>query len=166
MSYTASYTGSFSYTFTDIETVVRRFTADLVMIAQSSGAFSESVARNYAHDLQVLAAEGYIESVDITLFSGVFEIRATQYIVNTSAGELTTSRPGGVMWPRVPAPWLRIILTYTSTYDTAARTKLKNRLKISWVPTRADTTHSSLARSGGRDYASNGWGMHRKDYAA
>lgn len=40
MSYTVAETRSYTYTVTDIETVVRRFTADIVMIAQSSGAIT------------------------------------------------------------------------------------------------------------------------------
>ena len=43
---------------------------------------------------------------------------------------------------------------------------MKGRLKIGWVPTNADTSHTTLARSGGRDYASNGFGMQRKDFGA
>ena len=76
------------------------------------------------------------------------------------------SRPGGVLWPRVLSPWLRVILTYTGAYNSAAKAKQQNKLKISWGPTYADTTHFTLAPSGERDYASNGWGMQRKDYAA
>ena len=41
---------------------------------------------------------------------------------------------------------------------------MKPKLKIGWVPTTADTTHAGLAASGGRDYASNGWGLQRKDF--
>ena len=40
------------------------------------------------------------------------------------------------------------------------------KLKIGWTPTNADTSHSGLAASGGRDYASNSFGMQRKDWAA
>jgi hypothetical protein len=41
-----------------------------------------------------------------------------------------------------------------------------NKLKIGWVPSYADTSHATLLASGGRDYASNGWGLQRKDFAA
>jgi hypothetical protein len=43
---------------------------------------------------------------------------------------------------------------------------MKNKLKISWSPTNDDTSHSSLKSSGNRDYAKNGWGMQREDFAA
>ena len=166
MTRTTAYTNSQSYTVTDIETVMRRFTADLVMIAQSSGAATEAKVRDYAHDIEVLAKKGYLKEVDITLFNGQNEIRATRYVVDTSAGHLTMNRPGGVMWPNVASSELRIVLMYTSAYDAAAKKATKPLLRINWVPTNADTSHSSLTKTGGRSYASNGWGMQRRDYIA
>lgn len=158
-------TSTYTYTTTDIEAVVRRFTADLVMIAQSSGALTEATAREYAHDVEELATAGYLKAVDLTLFSGATEVQATTYVVDTNAGSLTMSRPGGVLWPRVANPRFRIVLSYTPDYDADARESMRGRLKLNWVPTTEDTSHASLALYGGRDYVSNGWGMQRKDYA-
>jgi len=158
-----------SYTTADIENVVRRFTTDLKMIAQSSGAITENEARQYGEDVELLAKRGYLYSVDVTLLRGGpngLEEKAVQYVVNTSAGNLSSSRPGGTLWPRVTNPFLRIVLSYTSSYDAAAKAALKPKLNISWTPTKADTSHSSLTQNGSRDYASNGWGMQRKDYDA
>jgi HORMA domain-containing protein len=145
---------------------MRRFSADIVMIATSSGAFTEDKARTYAHDVEVLAKSGYLRSVDLTLLSGAVEARAVTYDVNTLSGDLAMSRPGGVMWPRVHSPDFRIVLRYTDGYTATAREQMKGKLKIAWVSTNADTSHSSLSRNGGRDYVSNGFGMHRKDYGA
>lgn len=136
------------------------------MIAQSSGSITEAKAHQYAHDVELLAKNGYLKRVDLTLLSGTTEIMATQYTVNTAAGSLSMSRPGGVLWLRIPNATLRIILSYTDEYDPAARETLKGKLKIAWVPSAADTTHCMLASTGGRDYASNAWGMQRKDFAA
>jgi hypothetical protein len=166
MFHAATESESYSYTTVDIETVVRRFTADIVMIAQSSGAITEAKAREYAHDVEALAKKGYLKKVDLTLLSGATEIRATQYVVSTAANVLTMSRPGGVMWPRVVNPDFRVILSYTEEYTQPAREAMKNKLKITWVPSAADTSHSALKATGGRDYASNSWGMQRKDFAA
>jgi HORMA domain-containing protein len=157
-------TESYTYTIVDIELVARRVTADIVMIAQSSGAITEVKAREYAHDIEALAKEGYLEKVDLTLLSSSTEIRATQYVVSTAAGGFAMSRPGGVMWPRVESPYLRFVLTYASAYTATAREAMRKKLKISWVPTTVDTSHSLLVASGGREYMSNGWGMQRKDY--
>lgn len=164
MTYTA--TDTYSYTISDIETVVRCFIADLLMIAQSSGAITEDKAREYAHDVEVLAKEGYLKMVDLTLFSGSTEVQAVQYIVNIADGDLEMSRPGGVLWPRVESPGFRIILIYTKAYGATARERMKSKLKIEWVPTSADTSHSGLTPSGGRTYLSNGWGMQRKDFTS
>jgi hypothetical protein len=162
MSYSASAT--YTYSVVDIEAVMRRFSADIIMIAQSTQAITEATARDYAHDAEILAKNGYLRLVDLTLLSAAAEICATQYYVNTDAGGLTSSRPGGVMWPRVVNPFLRITLYYTPAYDAAAREALRGKLKIGWVTSTADTSHSALVQSGGRDYASNGWGMQRRDY--
>jgi Bacterial HORMA domain family 1 len=166
MSYRATASATDTYTTLDVETVVRRFTADIVMIAQSSGAITEEKAREYAHDVEALAKRGCIKQVDLTLFSGAVERRATQYTVNTSSGDLIMSRPGGVMWPRVADALLRIILTHTDSYTAAAKEQMRGRLRINWTPTSVDTSHSKLNASGGRDYASNAFGMQRKDFAA
>ncbi|PQA86215.1 MULTISPECIES: hypothetical protein [Hyphococcus] len=164
MSYAVTETET--YTTTDIATVVRRFTADIVMIAQSSRAITEAKARDYAHDVELLAKEGYLKKVDLTLLSADVEVRACQYIVNTAANDLTMVRPGGVMWPQVENAYLRIVISYTSDYDDAARERMKKKFKVGWSPTNADTSHVGLSRTGGRDYASNGWGLQRQDYAA
>ena len=164
MSYAVTETET--YTTTDIATVVRRFTADIVMIAQSSRAITEAKARDYAHDVELLAKEGYLKKVDLPLLSADVEVRACQYVVNTAANDLTMVRPGGVMWPQVANAYLRIVISYTSDYDDAARERMKKKFKVAWSPTNADTSHVGLSRTGGRDYASNGWGLQRQDYAA
>ncbi len=164
MSQTATATAT--YTTTDIEKVVRRVTTDLVMIADSSGAITADKAREYGHDIEMLAKNGYLKKVDVTLLSAGVEKRAVCYQVNTASGSLESSRPGGVLWPKVASPFLRLVLSYTSAYDDIAREKMAGKLKIGWSPTSADTTHSGLSASGGRDYASNSYGMQRKDWAA
>jgi hypothetical protein len=166
---TSSITATNTYTAADIENVVRRVTADLRMIAQSSGAITEAQATEYGEDIELLAKKGYLYSVDVTLLSGGqfgVEEKAASYTVNTNAGDLTSSRPGGTLWPRVTNPYLRIVLSYTLSYDAAAKAALQPKLNISWIPTNADTSHPSLTQNGGRDYASNAWAMQREDYGA
>ena len=166
MTSISTHSASETYTRTDISKVIRRFLADIVMIAQSSGAITESQARDYAHDVEELALYGYLSKVDLTLFDGYREVKATQYVVNTDSGDLSMSRPGGVRWPRVATPYLQIILYYSNDYDNAAKESMKKKLRINWMPTNKDTSHSSLIRSNGRDYSSNGWGMQRTDFTS
>ena len=161
-----TYSATETYSVADVEVVMRRVTADLVMIAGSTGAVTEDKARDWGHDIEVLAKNGYLKTVDLTLFSYGVEKKATRFEVNTQSGNLTMSRPGGVLWPKLPNPELRIILHYTSTYDDAAKEKMGSKLNISWVPTTADTNHSTLSSSASRDYVSNGYGMQRKDFSS
>ncbi|MEX0619124.1 MAG: hypothetical protein WDZ76_00505 [Pseudohongiellaceae bacterium] len=159
-----TYSATESYTTADVEVVMRRVTADFVMIASSTGAITEERARNWAHDVELLAKKGYLNAVDITLLSNGVEQKATCYTVNPESGELTMSRPGGVLWPKVQNPDLRIVLSYTNSYDSSAREDMRNKLRISWRPTLVDTSHSSLKFNANRSYTSNGYGMQRKDF--
>lgn len=153
-----------TYSVSDIEIVMRRVTTDLVMIAGSTGAITEEKARTWGHDIELLCKFGYLKMVDLTLLSSGIEKRATRYEVNTQSRELIMNRPGGVLWPKLPNPELRIVLYYTDAYDTTAKENMRGRLKVSWVPSSADTSHSSLRTIAGRDYASNGYGMQRRDF--
>ena len=166
MSQTRTATATATYTVVDVENVVRRVKADLVMIADSTGGWTAEKASQYAHDVEILAKAGYLDYVDVTLFSNGVEVKATRFEVDTDAGGLTSSRPGGVLWPKVAGPHLQIVLGHTSAYTPAAKETIKGKLKISWSPTDVDTSHSSLKSAGGRDYVSNCYGMQRKDWAA
>ncbi len=159
-----TYSTTETYSVADVEVVMRRVTADLVMIAASTGAVTEDRARNWGHDIEVLAKNGYLRMVDLTLSSNGVEQKATRFVVNTESGDLTMSRPGGVLWPKVHSPDLRIILFYTDAYDATAKEKMRSKLSLSWSPTSADTSHSTLRSNTSRDYVSNGYGMQRKDY--
>jgi hypothetical protein len=160
-----TYSATETYSVADVEVVMRRVTADLVMIASSTGAVTEEKARNWSHDIEALAKNGYLSMVDVTLLSNGIEQMATRFEVNTTAGDFTMSRPGGVLWPKVPNPDLRIVLYYTAAYDAAAKEKMGSKLRIGWVTSSADTSHATLTSNPGRDYVSNGYGMQRKDFS-
>ena len=145
----ATITDTETYSVADIEIVMRRFSADIIMIATSSAAITEAKASDYAHDVELLAKAGYLEAVDLTLLIGGVEVRASRYEVNSSSGDLTMSRPGGVLWPRAGGSHFRIVLSYTDAYTSAARERIRGRLRIGWVPSSADTSHSGLKLTGG-----------------
>lgn len=161
MSYSSTETST--YTTTDVEAVMRRITADLVMIASSTGAVTETRAHEWAHDIELLAKNGYLNYVDLTLISNGVEKKATRFYVNESGG-LANDRPGDARWPRIDGAQLRIILSHLNTYNEAAKQKLSSKMKIFWSPSSDDTSHSGLTQKSGREYSSNGYGMQRKDY--
>ncbi|TPE58553.1 hypothetical protein FJQ54_15945 [Sandaracinobacter neustonicus] len=153
-----------TYSTTDIQNVVRRFQADLKMIADSTGAISSEDVANYVHDIELLAKKGYLASVDVTLLDFATEVCAARYTVDTDAGGLVSSRPGNVMWPRVTSPTLRIVVYYTSTYDPDARQAMGSKLHFTWSTNYDDTSHASLNDGGGRNYTSGSYGLKRKDW--
>ncbi len=55
MSSSYSSTYSSTYTVADVEKVVRSIKADLIMIASSTRAMTEDKAKEYAHDIELLA---------------------------------------------------------------------------------------------------------------
>lgn len=152
-----------TYTDSDIETVMRRFAADIQMIAQSSGAISADKIREYVHDVEVFAKEGHLKDVDVTLLDGGSEIRAARFEVHDSAANLAMLRPGGFLWPLMNNPDLRIVI-HTKNYDAIAKVKIKHKLKLDWTDTNVDTRHLSLMSKEARSYESNGWSMMRRDY--
>ena len=134
-------TASATYTTTDIENVVRRVKADLAMIADSTGGWTPQMAADYAHDVEVLAKAGYLAWVDVTLLQYGVELKAVRFEVDVDAGTLSTSRPGGVLWPRVSGAELRIVISYTGAYTSAAREETRSKLKIGWT-----TSHAELCQ--------------------
>ena len=104
--------------------------------------------------------------MDLTLLDDGREIKAARFVPSERASGWANDRPGGVLWPRVTCPRLRVVLTYTSAYDAAARVRMSSKLKIGWVACHDDTSHSTLNQGGGRSYASNAYGMRRTDWAA
>ncbi|PFH12392.1 hypothetical protein BCF11_4873 [Collimonas sp. PA-H2] len=164
MSSTFTKTETSTYTVADVENVMRRVTADLVMIASSTKAMTEVMARDYAHDIEHLVKNGYLNSVDVTLLTNSNELRATRFNFVTGADATGSSRPGGVRWPEEPSGHIRVVLYYSSKYTTEIKAATSSKLRIGWSPTDADTTHNSLEMSGERGYSSNGFGTDRKDY--
>ena len=163
---TGTYTST--YTTADIENVMRKFKADLMMIAESSGAETTARAREYAEDIELLAREGYVQSVDVTLLHAGVEKRAVRYTVTEQGADLSSSRPGGVIWERLPGAQLRIVISRTAKWTALTepgRQAVQRRMKIGWVPTDADLSHASLQSQWGRNFTSNAYGLARKDYS-
>jgi hypothetical protein len=160
MSATATQTTT--YSVSDIENVMRRFTADFYMIAESTEAMSRDRVSEFCHDLTLMAKEGYLEYVDLILYSLGTKVQASRYVVNTDAGGLQGERPGGNPWPKVLLPTLRVVISHTAKWDTQPIDR--KRLKINWSPCASDS-HADLKSGGGRNYVSNGYGLERKDYS-
>lgn len=164
-----SITHTTTYSTVDVQNVMRDLKTDLLMIAESTGAISLADAIEYAADIELLAKEGYLEYIDVTLLDWFCEVRAVRYTVTTEAGTLASSRPGGVLWPRVSAPFLRIVIGASSKWQhltPSAYAVLRRRLKKGWTRTNVDISHDFLTSAGHRNFVSNAYGLKRKDYSA
>src|SRR5260221_1120910 len=162
MTHSASATQT--YSTADVENVVRNFAADLRMIAESSGTWNREKVENYVSDVNTLAKKAYVKFVDVTLLSHGADIKAARYIVNENSGELTASRPGGVLWPRVTGATLRIVIGPTEKWNVAPPDR--GELNMFWTSTSDDISHSGLQVGGGCNFTSNAYGFERKDYTA
>lgn len=160
----ATGTATETYSTTDVDYVFRRVGVDFRMIAESTGAISLAKADDYQADINLLAREGCLIWVDVTLFSGNEEIQARRYNVNTQATGLANSRPGGTLWPRVNNPSLQIVWGET---DLWSQLKYSGKLKLRcmWTTTSVDVSHQSLTASGSRNYVSNAFGVTCQDYS-
>ena len=163
MSASATQTQSETYTTADIEAVFRRFTTDLRMIAESSGAMTRSEAEDYGHDAEYLAKKRYLNFVDVTLFVNGEEEKAVRYTVTNPAGDLKPNRPGGVLWPRLSGARLSVVIGPTTEFWSSP--SVMSALRISWVPTNRDLSHSTLKQSSGRSYVNNAYGVKRDDFS-
>ena len=94
------------------------------MIAESSGTWSRSLVDNYVSDITYMAKRNYLSFVDLTLMNAGVEIRAVRYTVNENSGELTSSLPGGVLWPRLTGATLRIVVGTTAKWKVSHRIEL------------------------------------------
>lgn len=160
----ATYTSPETYSVVDVEASFRRFRSDILMIADSTKAITREEAENYAHDAEYLAKREYLKAVDVTLVNDGVERKALRYTVNERAGDLETSRPGGVLWPRFKDAYVRVILLCTSKYTDEIRKATKPYLKVSWGLTHDDICHSGLSTISARNYVSNSYGLQRTDF--
>lgn len=161
----STYSSTHTYTVIDVEKVMRSVKADLIMIAGTTKAMTELDAANYAHDIETLAKKNHLSFVDVTLLNGTSEVRAIKYEFQTD-GATAAERPGGVLWPLTPKDkggHIRINLRYSDSSSADQRAELP--LKITWVPSSADTSHKNLRATVGRGYSSNGFGTIREDFS-
>ncbi len=161
-SMSATVAATTTYSVTDIENVMRNFGADLHMIAQSSNTRTRRDVDDLIHDITLMAKEECIDFVDVTLLSNGQEVRAVKYVINEDSSTLTSTRPGGVLWPSILGASLRIIVGGNSKWHS--NPIATNRLYKTWGSTDVGTSHSQLATSSGRNFVSNGYGLERKDY--
>lgn len=154
-----------TYTRTDVAKVLEVLTAELRLIARSTGLWAQEHAMQVSDDVVAFAQEEYLREVHIVL-SDVrgSVIRVHEYSISTDASGWATQGPRGNVWPATPGGTLAVILCYGARWqalDEGARERFKSRRNIRWSPASIDTRYPGLATTETRTYASQAYGMRR-----
>ena len=146
MTQTRTHRTTGTYTVVDIERVVRRVKADLVMIADSTGGWTpqgpELRTRCRAPRHGRLSQARRCHPVKPRRRGEGHPLRGRHGCRRADRA----ADPAGCSGRRWPGPSLRIILRYTADFTAAARAAIKSQLKINWSPTDVDTSHARCGR--------------------
>jgi hypothetical protein len=165
----STFSTSSTYTVADVAKVVDKFTADLLMIAQATGAMTVQAARLAAADVKLMAQRGYINRVDIVLHNAAgTTVRAAAYRASEDASGWSSDRPGNNLWPRSPNGGLAVVAFFTTTWwaltEAQRQAFLINECGDKWGPSSIDTSYGGMVGRYDRRYASNGYGLERTVY--
>ncbi len=152
-----------TYTRTDIRKVFENFQADLEMLALRTQAMESVHAQKYAHDVSLMAKEGWLEHVHIQLrdINGGL-VKVHRYSVEE--GILSSSqRPGGNRWPCLPGGSLSVIVEY-SDRQQAEQLNESGKLLLRWGPSDLSTNYCEMQKDGDRYYSSNSYGLRRDTF--
>jgi hypothetical protein len=159
-------TGTATATFTDVDVyrVYSRLRADLQMIAESTGLWTEEWVDKLVYDLTLLAIKGYLERIEVYLKDGWGRVlQAELYTPSTDASSWAAQSPS-CRWSRVPDGQVTLITRYAPAYyaqTPADRTWLESQLKLSWTTTTFSADLSRLSVAEERTYVSNSYGLRR-----
>jgi hypothetical protein len=159
-----------TYTVVDIRKVLDHFAADLTMISQATGLWSAAEVANIVSDLKQFAEEGYLTRINLILKDKAGSvIKAAVYQVDSSAVGWTSERPGNNLWPRTPDGTLTLVASLNQKWwdmqDAGREDFIKSHsLQSKWPVSSEDTSFSGLTASSGQRYASNGYGLARKNF--
>ena len=157
------YTGTQTYTITDVRKAFEMFSADLSMLAYRTQAMDPIIANDIAADVCTMAQANCLTSVHVQLrdASGNL-VRAHHYAIEE--GILSDSqRPGENRWPRMPDGIFSVLVT---PLDNAKLDNLKQigKLKLDWTSSNLSTDYSGMQSHGHRLYSSNSYGLQRRTY--
>jgi len=163
----SSYSYSDSYTVVDVRKVMDQLHADMRMIAQSTGLWTQAYADDVMADIMRFAEEGYLDRVRIRLVGADGKnVRVYDYDIQKNVAGWTGQRAGGNLWAGI-AQRMTTTLTYSDEWEAlgeSQKSAYKATLKIGWSPTSDDLSVSHLTVSDQRTYASNGYGVKKTVY--
>lgn len=163
----SSYSYSTSYTITDVRKVMDQVHADVRMIAQSTGLWTQAYADEVMADVIRFAEEDYLDRVRIRLIgSDGKNIRVYVYDVHKNVAGWTGERAGGNLWIG-DAIRMAVTISYSDEWNALSESEksaFKANLNIGWSPTTDDLSVDHLSITSQRTYASNGYGVKKAVY--
>lgn len=158
-------TATETYTSTDIAKVFEVLTAELRLIARSTGLWTQDYALQVSEDVVAFARNEYLREVHVVLSGARGDVmRVHEYKVSTDASGWSMQGPRGNVWPETPGGSLRAILFYGPGWDAldeTARARFRSQRHLQWSPTTIDTNYPGLTTTETRTYASHAYGLRR-----
>jgi hypothetical protein len=166
-----TFTNTSTYTVIDIRKTFEGFNADLRMIAVRTDKLSSQAVENFLHDIMQWAEGGYISYIDVTMLDSANKpIKATRYTVNSDGTAVKSERAGNNSWQNIPNTSITIIVHQSSKWHSLSsveqeKFKYDKGFKISWGPSKIDSTYSHLSQSNAQLYASNGYELKKVNFS-
>lgn len=167
MSTLSTYSVSNSYTVVDVRKVMDQIHADMRMIAQHTGLWTQSYADMVMGDIIRFAEKGYLERVRIRLVGASGKnARVADYKVNEDASGWSSDRAGGNL-SNVAATRMNVTLNYTDKWrllTAEQEATFRKGLAIGWTSETDDLSVDHLQIRSQRTYVSNGYGVKKSVY--
>jgi hypothetical protein len=162
MSTSSTYSVSSSYTVVDVRKVMDQIHADMRMIVQHTGFWTQSYADTVMGDIIRFAEKGYLDRVRIRLVGASGKnARVADYKVNEDVSDWSSDRAGGNL-SNVSATRMNVTLDYTDKWRTLTaeqQATFRKALAIGWTSETDDLSVDHLQITGQRTYVSNGYGV-------
>lgn len=159
-----------TYTVIDVRKTFEGFESDLRTIARRTEKWSMDYVDNIFHDILKWAENKYLISVDITLLDkNSNPLRAAKYIIKSDGTANSSDRAGKNNWENIADTKLQVIVKNTASWNNLSSEKQrifkeKNAFKISWGPSKIDSTYSHLKKSSAQLYASNNYELQKLNF--
>jgi hypothetical protein len=157
----SSYSYSDSYSVVDVRKVMDQIHADMRMIAQSTGLWTQGYADEVMADVIRFAEEDYLDRIRIRLIRDGKNIRVYDYDVHRDVSGWEGVRAGGNLWNGM-AERMSVTLNYSDEWQNlneSDQAAFKATLNISWGLVTDDLSVGHLDVSDQRTYVSNGYGV-------
>lgn len=149
------------YTKSDVEHVIRRLHADLILLEQITKSLGTDKIHDYIHDITLFADIGYLNYVDISVFDGLREVGAIRYKVYQSKLASENDQLDKRYSHFGLNSKVRIIVCFIDEITNEVIEMLKLNSKLYWTINTEKMIHENFDPSNFRYFSSGDFGMKR-----